>query len=67
MRLTIRKREVGQRFGTSYVLETEDGQVVASSDVEPLNFATGARALTVWAEENGHTVTNPVTGEPRWA
>lgn len=67
MRLAIRKREAGQRFATYYVAETDDGQVVHRSADEPFGGQSGRTALTLWAAEQGHELTNPATAEPRWA
>lgn len=68
MRLHLRKRQEGERFGTYWILQTEHGQEVARSAVEPFGFGTGARALTTWARENGHEIVGGgVHGEPGWA
>ncbi len=67
MKLFLKKRAEGCRFGTSWVLEDETGHVVQRSGIEPFGFATGARTLTIWARDNGHWIVGGgVLGEPRW-
>jgi hypothetical protein len=67
MMLNLRRGEVGQRFGTYWVLEDATGHVVARSADEPFGFSTGARALTIWAEEHGYEILGGgVGGEPTW-